>query len=108
MYEISRNEEHILLAIWRLKNNAYGVTIRKMVTETTKKTLHFGSLYNTLDLLIRKGLVIMQKSDPRSVRGGRSKKLYYLTTDGKKALKNIQEMQKSAWDGISDAAFESE
>lgn len=57
MSNLSRNEEFILLSIWKLKDNAYGVTIRRDFMATINQTLHFGSLYNTLELLIRKGLV---------------------------------------------------
>jgi PadR family transcriptional regulator PadR len=57
MTQLSRNEEMILLSIWKLKDNAYGVTIRKSFMEMTRQTLHYGSLYNTLELLTRKGLV---------------------------------------------------
>ena len=106
MYEITKNEELILLAILRLTDNAYGVTIRKNVMDVTKKEIHYGSLYNTLDLLIRKGYVIAKESDPESVRGGRRKKLYCLSADGIKALKEAQELQRSAWDGIPELGIE--
>ena len=84
------------------------ITIRKQVMQITNSELHYGSLYNTLDLLIRKGYVINQESEPEAIRGGRRKKLYYLTNDGKKALKSLQEIQRSAWNGIPDLAFEGE
>ncbi len=106
MAELSKNEELILLAVWRLKDNAYGVTIRQNVMSVTKKTLHYGSLYNTLDLLMRKELVIIKESAPQAVRGGRRKKLYYLTEDGIKTLKAAHEVQKAAWMGISEIAVE--
>ena len=67
MVDLTRNEELILLSIWRLSDNAYGVAIRKNVMEITKKTLHYGSLYNTLDMLAKKGYVVTKTSDPVSV-----------------------------------------
>jgi PadR family transcriptional regulator PadR len=108
MTKLSRNEEFILLSIWKLKDNAYGVTIRRDFMESTNKTLHFGSLYNTLELLIRKGLVISWESPPDSRRGGRRKKLYYLTPEGKKALKEAQAVYRSVWETVSDSEFEAE
>ena len=106
MFRLSRNEEFILLSIWKLKDNAYGVTIRRDVMESTNKTLHFGSLYNTLELLIRKGLVTNWESPPDSRRGGRRKKLYYLTPQGKKALKEAQTVYRSVWETIPDLELE--
>ena len=73
MVKLSRNEEFILLSIWRLKDNAYGVTIRRDFIKATKRTLHYGSLYNTLELLIRKGLVTCWESPPDAKRGGATK-----------------------------------
>ena len=103
--DLSRNEELILLAIWRLGEEAYGVTIRRRVMEITRRPLHYGSLYNTLDLLIRKDLVGVEISAPRAVRGGRSRKLYQLTRSGKRALQSLREIQREAWREIPEYAF---
>jgi hypothetical protein len=43
MYELTRNEELILLSIWKLKDNAYGVTIRDDFKTVTGKALNYGS-----------------------------------------------------------------
>ena len=108
MVKLSKKEEFILLSIWKLKDNAYGVTIRRDFMEATNKTLHFGSLYNTLELLMRKGLVTCWESPPDSRRGGRRKKLYYLTPEGKKALKEAQVVYRSVWRKIPDLETEGE
>ena len=50
-------EEIILSAIYRLKENAYGVTIRNKVSEVTHRDIIYGTLYNTLEQLVRKGYV---------------------------------------------------
>jgi DNA-binding PadR family transcriptional regulator len=101
----SRNEELILLSIWKLKDNAYGVTIRQQFMEITRQKLHYGSLYNTLERLIRKGLVTSRESRPESKKGGRRKKLYHLTPEGKKVLKEAQTLYRSAWKNIPDYIF---
>jgi len=43
-----------------------------------------------------------------SRRGGRRKKLYYLTPEGKKALKEAQVVYRSVWEAVSDLEFEGE
>jgi PadR family transcriptional regulator PadR len=106
--KLSRNEEFILLSIWKLENNAYGVTIRREFIKATKRTLHYGSLYNTLELLMRKGLVTCWESPPDAKRGGRRKKLYFLTDKGKKALKEAQEVYRSVWQKVPDLELERE
>ena len=106
MVKLSRNEEFILLSIWKLKDNAYGVTIRSDFMEATNQALHFGSLYNTLELLIRKGLVTSWESRPESKKGGRRKNLYSLTLEGKKALKEAQVVYRSVWETVPGLEFE--
>ena len=102
MYDLTKNEELILLSIWRLKANAYGVTIRENFKKITGRTLNYGSLYNTLYLLVKKGFILSQESQPLSRKGGRRKILYVLTLEGKKALSEAREIQKKAWADIPD------
>ena len=102
MYDLTKNEELILLSIWKLKDNAYGVTIRENFKKITDRTLNYGSLYNTLYLLVKKGFILSQESQPLSKKGGRRKILYILTPDGKKALAEALEIQKKAWADIPD------
>lgn len=107
MHDLTKNEELILLSIWKLKNDAYGVTIRENFHLITGKSLNYGSLYNTLYLLVRKGLVISQESEPESKKGGRRKVLYGLTGSGIKALQDARRIHQAAWKNIPDlAAFD--
>jgi len=105
MSDLTKNEELILLAIWRLKDEAYGISIRKNIMDVTKRKLHYGSLYNTLYMLVRKGFVETSKSEPQAIKGGRSKVLYFMTPKGKKALKEAQEINKLAWNDIPDLVY---
>ncbi|MFC1493192.1 PadR family transcriptional regulator [candidate division KSB1 bacterium] len=106
MEDLTKNEELILLSIWRLKEEAYGISIRKNVMEVTKRKLHYGSMYNTLYKLVQKRYVVTGKSGPESKRGGRSKVLYTLSNEGKRALKESQKVHDLAWSGITDYAFD--
>ena len=49
---ISRLEEIILLSIWRLRDNAYGITILDEVARATGKTWLTGSIYASLGRLL--------------------------------------------------------
>ena len=46
---LTKSEEILLLAIWRLKKNAYGVSIRKSVGEVTGKIMSFARASRTSD-----------------------------------------------------------
>jgi len=105
MEVITRLEEIILIAIWKLKENAYGVSINKEVSKIYGKNYTMGSLYFSLDQLYRKELVNKKSGHPTSERGGRSKIYYSLSEEGKKALIKVNELNKKAWEDISEVAF---
>ena len=105
---LSRGEEIILLAVWRLEGNAFGISIRDQVSEATGYEWTLGAVYVPLDKLARKGYVVKSYSRPTPQRGGRSKVLYHLTPKGKKALRTVREVQESLWKGIPRQAFEDE
>ncbi len=103
---LTRSEEILLLAVWRLQDEAYGVTIRDQVADVTGKKLSFGALFVSLDRLIRKGHLKSSMSDPLPVRGGRKRKMYELTDKGRVALCEIRKVERAMWKGISEAALE--
>lgn len=98
MKDLTLTEEMILWAVWKLKTNAYGVTIRKQVSERTGRIFPYGTLYGILAKLGRKGYVIKRVSDPTPIRGGRSRNYYYITSQGREALKVAMELKKTLWD----------
>jgi DNA-binding PadR family transcriptional regulator len=99
---ISRTEEIVLLAIWRLQEDAYGVTIRDELTRRTGKDWSLGSIYAPLHRLERKGFVTTRHGDPESRRGGRRTVLYDLTKKGRQALVEVKAVQDSLWQGIAN------
>ena len=105
---LSRNEEIILLAVWRLEGDAFGISIRDQVSEATGYEWSLGAIYVPLDKLTRKGYIAKSYSRPEARRGGRSKVLYHLTPRGREALRTVREIQTSVWKGIPGHAFEEE
>ena len=91
------NEEMLLVIIWQLKEDAYGFPIMKKVMEITKKKISYGSLYNSLNNLAKKGHLNFTKGEPTDVRGGKSKIYYSITPRGKVALKKAMQFHKSLW-----------
>jgi DNA-binding PadR family transcriptional regulator len=104
---LTRLEEIYLLAIWRLKDEAYGVKIRKKIEKMTGKKISYGALYFTLEQLSKKNYVSRTVGEPTPVRGGCSKIYYKLTPAGKTSLKNAYTLQKSIWKDVSLLALES-
>lgn len=106
MILLSRSEEIVLLAIWKLEENAYGVSIRERISQETGHDWSFGAIYKPLKKLTQKGYVRKRSSGPTNERGGRSKYLYNLTPAGIGALKEIRRIQKAIWSEESRLAFD--
>ena len=103
---LSRSEEIVLLAIWKLPGNAYGVSIRDLVSELTGQDWTLGAIYVPLDKLTRREFVKKYMSHPTANRGGRRKCLYDLTEGGIKALKEIRDIQRALWQDLPELSFE--
>jgi DNA-binding PadR family transcriptional regulator len=104
---LSRIEEIILLAIWRLGDKAYGMAVREEVIKATGKKWLLGAIYGPLGRLQKNGYVTSVKGEPTPERGGRAKVYYRVTKKGKKALVDLYRVQKLIWEGISPQKFES-
>jgi DNA-binding PadR family transcriptional regulator len=93
-------EQVILLAILRLDDNAYGVTIRDEIAACTDRQPSPGSLYTTLDRLEERGFVKSEFGDPTPQRGGRSKRFFKVTPAGVKAVARVQRGYQRLLEGI--------
>ena len=102
MKELTLLEQMILAAIIVLKDNAYGVSIRKRVEKVSNRRLMYGTLYNALDQLLRKGYVTKTKGTTSSARGGRPRIYYALTSDGREALRVSYNLHCAIWDSIPE------
>ena len=94
---LSRSEEIVLLAIWNLRGNAYGVSIREFVNSSTGYEWSVGAVYAPLHRLLKKGFVSALKGESQPERGGRHKIFYEITPVGKKALHQIKRVQEVIW-----------
>jgi PadR family transcriptional regulator PadR len=106
MILLSRSEEIVLLAIWKLKDNAYGVTIREQVSADTGHEWSFGAIYKPLKKLLHRDFVEKTSSEPCAERGGRRKYFYTLTASGEEALREIRKIHKALWTEESKIAFD--
>jgi DNA-binding PadR family transcriptional regulator len=84
--------EHIvLLALIRLGDDAYGVTVRLEIEVRTQRAVSIGAVYATLDRMEAKGLVRSRIGEPTSARGGRAKRHFRITTRGLAAVNRTHE-----------------
>ena len=102
---LTRMEELILLAVWRLQAEAYGLAIRRQVSDLLGKKVSVGAVYIPLERLARRGLLDSWESEPTAKRGGRRKRFYKLTPKGLAALNTVKQVHDAAWSGLPDLAF---
>ena len=105
MVILTRLEEILLLSIWRLKGDAYGVLIKKEVFKRTRKKFTIGALYFALDQLHKKDYVTKKIGEPTHERGGKRKTYYSLTQSGISRLKHVLEIHHNLWEDLSEVAF---
>jgi DNA-binding PadR family transcriptional regulator len=102
MLLLSRIEEIILLAIWKLKENAYGISIRQQIKKDTGTSWLSEAIYAPLNRLKKNGYVTTRKGNDIKEKGGRPRIYYKLTSTGMKRLADIQEVNKTLWNGIPE------
>ena len=94
--------EHIIvLALLRLEDRAYGVTVRQEIELRTRREVSIGAVYATLDRLETKGYVKSFRGDPTPERGGRSKRFFRVTASGVSAMSRTQQALRSMTEGLA-------
>ena len=94
-------EQLILLAILRLRDRAYGVTIRGELADRAGRTVAPGALYTALERLETKGLITSRMSNPTPQRGGRAKRYVTVTAAGIEALTRALQAYERLLDGLN-------
>jgi DNA-binding PadR family transcriptional regulator len=102
---LSSRDEILLLAILKLRNNAYGVTIRREVSNVTGKDWSIGAIYDPLYRLEKRGKVESFLSIPLQERGGRSKRMFQVTQDGIQALLEHKKARDELWQSLEPTAL---
>jgi len=99
---LSRIEEILLLAIWKLNEDAYGIAIRRQVEKDTGLSWLSEAIYAPLSRLKDKGYVQSIKAKRSTEKGGRPRIYYRLTPSGLDRLISVQKVTRSLWEGIPD------
>jgi DNA-binding PadR family transcriptional regulator len=94
-------EHIILLALLRLEDQAYGVTVRREIEFRIKREVSIGAVYATLDRLETKGYVESHLGDPTPERGGRSKRFFRVTSKGVESVNRTHRAIQRMTEGLS-------
>lgn len=93
-------QQLVMLAVMRLGEQAYGAEIQRDIEETAGRSVSISTIYVTLDRLQRRGLMSSWLGEPTSVRGGKAKRFYRLTAEGRETLHATREQLERMWHGL--------
>lgn len=108
MKDLTKLEELVMMAIWRLKDDAYGVKIKDKVKEIAGREYFYNTLYTTFDQLTRKGYISKHFGEPSAVRGGKRKAYFQITKEGRRALEYAFKRHNRLWAGVNEESFQKE
>ena len=106
--ELTRLEEQILLTVWRLGVEAYGIAVYDHINRITGKNLAVGGIYYPLERLVKQGYLRAEQGEPTPVRGGKSKRYYRLTELGVEEMLKARKVHQAFWEGIDISQFAAE
>jgi PadR family transcriptional regulator len=96
----SEVDQLVLLSIARLGDNAYGVHIRRLISNHGGRQVSMAAVYASLERLETRGMVEGHLSDPSPRRGGRAKKILRISRAGAAAVLEARQVMNRMWDGL--------
>jgi DNA-binding PadR family transcriptional regulator len=100
MKYLTRQEELVLLAVFRLKENAYLISIQDHLNHFTGKDWSISSVYIPLSRLEKKNYLKTTIGEVTEKRGGKAIKYYQVTKAGLKALAELEAVNEIMWSGV--------
>ncbi|MDX1748264.1 MAG: PadR family transcriptional regulator, partial [Halobacteriales archaeon] len=91
-------EKLVMLAVLRLRGDAYGAEILRELEERAGRVASAGAAYVALRRLERKDMVASALGESTPGRGGRPKRYYTVRPEGVEALREA----RSQWDALSE------
>lgn len=93
-------EELTLLAIRAIDPPVYAVPIQRFIADATGRDPVMGAVYASLDRLEAKGLVRSTLSEATRERGGKRKRLFVVTAEGLRLLRQVRRVRERIWRAI--------
>ena len=95
-------EELLILALQALRDDGHVVQIQQYLERITARNVSLGAVYAGLDRLELKGLVRSAFGEPTNERGGKRKRVFSVTTEGKRKVQAIRRVREAMWDVIRE------
>lgn len=99
-YYLGEFEELVLLVVAVLQDSAYGLSVTQMIEKDLKRPINMSSVHTCLYRLEEKGYVTSKLDGATDKRGGRRKRLFLITAEGKFALEEVRNQRQFLWSKI--------
>ncbi len=98
-------EELVLLTVGSLYKEAYGVAIMDEIEAQTERSVNVSAVHASLKRLEAKGYVTSYMGGATNERGGRRKRFFELTMNGKKVLDESMALRTQLYNKIPNIAY---
>jgi DNA-binding PadR family transcriptional regulator len=95
-------EELLLLGLQALEENTYVVAVQQYLERITGRRVSLGAVYAGLDRLELKGFVRSRMGDATAERGGKRKRLFSVTGEGKRTAQEARRVREAIWSVIEE------
>jgi DNA-binding PadR family transcriptional regulator len=103
---LSELEELVLLSIAVLYDDgAYGLSISNEIEDKTGKKISLSAIHTVLYRLQDRGLVKSEMGGASNSRGGRRKRLFFISQVGKEMINNIRAHREQYWNELGDLSL---
>ena len=103
-YHLGEFEEIVLLTVAILDGEAYGISIVEEIETRLERNVSLGAIQTVLKRLEDKNMVRSLFGEATKIRGGKRKRYYTITAEGKRVLKNTKDQRLSLWNAIPKTA----
>ncbi len=93
-YKLGNLEEIVLLLVGTLYDQAYSVSVLNAYEKKTGKKINASAIHTVLYRLEDKGFLVSKMGDATAERGGKKKKLFYLTPYACKVLDELAQLRE--------------
>lgn len=98
-------EEFVLMIVALLYGKAYSVTIVEEYKKQTGNNINISAIHTVLYRLQDKGFLESRMGEATGQRGGKRKRLFFVTAYGKKAIDEQQSLREQIKSQIPKTAF---
>lgn len=97
-------EELVLLTVASLREEAYGVEIKRELEDRLNETLSVGSIQSALKRLEEKGFLTSAFGEATLKRGGKRKRIYTITAYAHRTLAELKAIRADLWKSMPKLA----